>query len=241
MILIQRRISSISYLWFRHFGGKERKRRNVILEEDTLDEVSDLSLASKELGSPGWAKHHPSSQTTVQRVLWFCRYLEPNPVLEKERTKWEHFLLQADTKAQEAPFQGAILAFLVTGIWQRRTLLWIEKSMLGVLINLFNEQDFSIQKYHLLCIKLKELLTFSKMHMHSRPAALQTLQILGCIASVTDPRACTKSHCMSSIFDAAVQATCPTARCLGVSVLSHKCEDALQSWYTVSHPTFGLL
>lgn len=60
--------------WFRegfvpsHFCDsgiwEERKRKNVILEEDILEDVSDLSLASKELGSPGWAQRRPSSQIT---------------------------------------------------------------------------------------------------------------------------------------------------------------------------------
>lgn len=39
--------------------------------------------------------------------------MEPSPVLEKEVTKRDHLLLQADTKAWEAPAHGAVLASLV--------------------------------------------------------------------------------------------------------------------------------
>lgn len=61
--------------WFRegfvpsHFCDsgiwEERKRKHVILEEDILEDMSDLSLASKELGCPGRAKHCPSSHDSL--------------------------------------------------------------------------------------------------------------------------------------------------------------------------------
>jgi len=38
---------------------------NVILEEDIPMDMSDYSLASKEIASPGWENHCPSSHITI--------------------------------------------------------------------------------------------------------------------------------------------------------------------------------
>lgn len=64
-----------AWSWFRegfvpsHFCDsgiwEERKRKHVILQEDILEDMSDLSLASKELGCPGRAKHCPSSHDSL--------------------------------------------------------------------------------------------------------------------------------------------------------------------------------